>query len=60
MPIEWAIELISESGEKLRFGANEIETYKASPTSLMPDNLEDGLTVSEFRDLIAFLETAGM
>ena len=50
-----AIELITESGKKVRFEADEIESYDASPTSLMPSRLEESLSVGEFRDLIAFL-----
>lgn len=54
-----AIELILDSGEKRRFGADEIETYAASPTSLMPDGLESQFRPDEFRDLIAFLASTG-
>lgn len=50
-----AIELITENGTKRRFEADEIETYRASPTSLMPDGLEQMLTIDELLDLVAFL-----
>ena len=54
-----AIELITETGTKRRFTADEIETYEASTTSLMPDGLEQTLTNNEFRDLIAYLCSRG-
>ena len=50
-----AIELISTEGRKRRFEADEIETYQPSSTSIMPDGLERRLTVSELRDLVAYL-----
>jgi putative heme-binding domain-containing protein len=34
----------------------DIEERRASPTSLMPDNLHQSMTVREFLDLLAFLE----
>lgn len=50
-----AIVLTAETGESIRFSSDEIEDYAASPTSLMPEGLADSMTVSEFRDLVAFL-----
>lgn len=35
----------------------EIETRTPLQTSVMPEKLEDRLTVQEFRDLLRFLET---
>lgn len=32
-----------------------VATHENSKVSLMPDELETGLTVEEFRDLLAFL-----
>ncbi len=43
--------------ENIRFKADEIIDYQASPHSLMPAGLEKLMTVSEFRDLVAFLST---
>ena len=54
-----AIELITENGEKRRFEADEIEKYAALPVSLMPSGLAGTMTVSEFRDLVAFLQSLG-
>jgi hypothetical protein len=34
-----------------------VEEYGASKRSLMPDGLENALTVHEFRDLVTFLES---
>jgi len=41
--------------ENVRFTAEEIVDYEASKYSLMPPGLENTMTVSEFRDLIAYL-----
>ena len=35
--------------------SSEIEERKPQPTSIMPDNLAQSLTLQEFRDLTAFL-----
>ncbi len=52
-----AIELFTLLGQTEHFEANEIERYYAAPNSLMPDGLEAGLSTSEMRDLVAFLES---
>ncbi|WP_182866803.1 hypothetical protein [Stieleria mannarensis] len=39
------------------FKGDEVEAYQALPTSLMPDGLEQLMSVDEFRDLIAYLVT---
>ena len=52
-----AIELFTLMGITERFEGNEIERYYAAPRSLMPDGLEAGLSTSEMRDLVAFLES---
>jgi putative heme-binding domain-containing protein len=52
-----AISLTLESGDERFFEADEIEAYRALPTSLMPTGLEKLMTVDEFRDLVAYLTT---
>ena len=52
-----AIELLGLDGKTARFEAKDIQDYEASPNSLMPPGLENLLSVSEFRNLIAFLTT---
>lgn len=52
-----AIELFSLLGTTERFEGPDITSYHAAPRSLMPDGLETGLSTSEMRDLIAFLES---
>jgi putative membrane-bound dehydrogenase-like protein len=52
-----AIVLTSEDGESLRFEAEEIADYQASPNSLMPNGLEETMSAWELRDLIEFLCT---
>lgn len=44
-----------DARENIRFTAEEIIDYRAAPHSLMPAGLENLMTVSEFRDLIAYL-----
>ena len=50
-----AIEMILDDGSKRRFESRDIESYHASPSSLMPEGLEQVFHPDEFRDLIAFL-----
>lgn len=50
-----ALELLTASGAFQKFPAGEIDSYGVLPRSLMPDGLENGLTVSDLRDLAAFL-----
>lgn len=51
-----SIELYTQSRGFVSFGKEEVEDYKMSEKSLMPDGLEKQLTVSDMRDLLAFLE----
>ena len=44
-------------GETERFEAHDIERYRASSRSLMPEGLESNLSTSEMRDPIAILES---
>ncbi len=44
-----------DARENVRFKAAEIKDYEAAPYSLMPPGLENTMTISEFRDLIAYL-----
>lgn len=49
------LELLMRSGEFELFRARDIEAYGTSPRSLMPDGLENTMTVAEMRDLLQFL-----
>ncbi len=44
-------------GRQLELRTADVEQREPSPLSIMPANLIDQLTVSELRDLLAFLET---
>lgn len=46
-----------QKGERFQLKPHEIETRKAQNISIMPDALPQLLTVQEFRDLLAFLES---
>ena len=50
-------ELWLEDGGHVRFKLSDTEQYRALDVSLMPDDLVDALSVSEFCDLFAFLTT---
>lgn len=52
-----AMNLNTLDGQTVRFEADEVEDYRASPNSIMPNGLEANLTISEFRDLLAYLES---
>ena len=59
--------MLSEEGGKLVLGDNEgkiteipsseVEERSPANVSIMPDKLYDLLTVTEFRDLLAYIET---
>jgi putative heme-binding domain-containing protein len=52
-----AIELFTTAGRTEHFKGGEIARYGVRQNSLMPDGLEAGLTVEDFRNLVAFLES---
>ncbi len=51
-----SVELYTQGRGFVTFDKGEVEDYKMSEKSLMPDGLEKQLTVSDLRDLLAFLE----
>lgn len=51
-----AVSIIPEDGNEVRFNLADVESYRASTESLMPENLVDQLTVDDVRDLLAFFE----
>ncbi len=52
-------EMLLEDGTPFRFKLSSTDEYRALDESLMPERLEEAMSVSEFRDLIAFLKTLG-
>ena len=48
---------VDSNGELHEFKPGEIEARKPQSTSIMPDGLAAQLTVQEFRDLLAFLQS---
>ncbi len=46
-----------QKGDLFRFKPGEIESRQAQAVSIMPDGLPQLLTVQEFRDLLAFLQS---
>ncbi|GAA4455192.1 c-type cytochrome [Nibrella saemangeumensis] len=53
---EKQIELYTQAAGFVTFAKNDIQDYGMSKTSLMPDGLEQQLTISDLRDLLAFLQ----
>jgi len=51
------VDLIQPGGKVEQIPHNKVEKLDIAPVSLMPEAAELQLTVQEFRDLIAFLET---
>ena len=51
------LELLMRSGRFEKFPTRDIDSYGVLPRSLMPDGMEQTMTVGEFRDLVAFLMT---
>ena len=52
-----AIELLGLDAKTMRFEANDISNYEATPHSLMPQGLEHLMPVGDFRNLVAFLSS---
>ncbi|MEX2113486.1 MAG: PVC-type heme-binding CxxCH protein [Pirellulales bacterium] len=48
---------VDSNGELHEFKPGEIETRQPQSTSIMPDGLAAQLTIQEFRDLLAFLQS---
>jgi hypothetical protein len=40
-----------------KIAASDIDEKSRSPVSLMPDGLKDGLTLEDFADIVAYLES---
>jgi putative membrane-bound dehydrogenase-like protein len=51
------LELIDAEGKTHKIPVKEVESKTKSNLSLMPNGLKDGMTVEEFADIIAFLES---
>jgi putative heme-binding domain-containing protein len=52
-----AIELMGADGHLVRIASRDIQEQRGSSVSLMPDGLQEGLSLSEFVDLIEYLVT---
>jgi putative heme-binding domain-containing protein len=52
-----AAELLLDSGQQVRFALGDTEEYRALDESLMPEGLEETMSVGELRDLVDFLTT---
>ena len=49
---------VDPNGQQFEVRPEDVEDRKPAKTSIMPAELVDALTDQEFRDLVAFLETA--
>ncbi len=52
-----AVELMTVEGNQIRIPNDDIDEKLKSPVSLMPNGLKDGLTLQDFADITAFLES---
>lgn len=52
-----AVELLAVDGKTIRIPADDIEEKTRSPLSTMPNGLKDGLTLQDFADIVAYLES---
>jgi putative heme-binding domain-containing protein len=52
-----AVTLIDAEGKKHTVKTADVESRAKSAKSIMPDGLQNGLTIAEFADIISFLET---
>jgi putative heme-binding domain-containing protein len=50
-------ELLLDTGQQVRFALRDTDEYRALDESLMPERLEETMSVSELRDLIDYLAT---
>ena len=51
-----AVSLADKDGKLVNVPKKEIDARKFSPVSTMPNGLNDGMTLQDFADVIAFLE----
>lgn len=51
------VEVLDTEGRVTRIPTDEIEARRTSYVSLMPNGLKDGLTLDDFADVIAYLES---
>ena len=51
-----AISVMDKDGKPLRAPKKDIDERRFSPVSTMPNGLNDGMTLQDFADVIAFLE----
>ena len=52
-----AVELMTVEGKQIRIPNDDIDEKLKSPVSLMPNGLKDGMTLQDFADIVAFLES---
>jgi hypothetical protein len=52
-----AVTLILNDGREITIPGSKVAFFGASNSSLMPDGLENAMTVEDFRDLLAYLES---
>jgi putative heme-binding domain-containing protein len=53
---DW-VELLDQNSQRVRIATDEVAGQQASDISLMPEGLEKLLTLQEFADIVAYLET---
>lgn len=54
---EAELELVDATGKVIKLKKDEIEDRKKTSVSLMPNGLKDGMSLADFADVIAYLES---
>lgn len=52
-----AIELMTADGKNVRIADDDIDDFKRSPLSSMPNGIQEGMTLQDFADIVAYLES---
>jgi putative heme-binding domain-containing protein len=54
---ETELELVDANGKVTKIQKDSIEDRQKTSVSLMPNGLKDGMTLADFADVIAYLES---
>ncbi|MCC9607972.1 HEAT repeat domain-containing protein [Blastopirellula sp. JC732] len=52
-----AVELMTADGKTIRIADDDIEDFKRSPLSSMPNGIQEGMQLQDFADIVSYLES---
>ncbi|EAQ79229.1 PVC-type heme-binding CxxCH protein [Blastopirellula marina] len=52
-----AVELVTAEGKTVRIADADIDDFKRSPLSSMPNGIQEGMQLQDFADIVAYLES---